>query len=144
MSWSYAAALKKLPDPVRIDQLPQLAAPVRKGQTVVLIPGKEAIAWNNVERSIGKASSDTAKPEVRRVYYRDAISSADRFFHDYPNGYFEADVLFQRGYALYQLKRYEDAIDDFQDFLDRYPFHPSASGARDWIERAKKRIGSPG
>jgi hypothetical protein len=116
--------------------------PVSRGQSVVWIPREEAIARNDIEDSYNETLSDRTSKAEKHIRYRDMIRGADRFLVSYPNGFFAADVLFHKGYAQYQLGRYSEAIETFELFGDRYPFHPSASGASEWITKAEKRLSS--
>jgi outer membrane protein assembly factor BamD (BamD/ComL family) len=48
-------------------------------------------------------------------------------------------ILYHKGYAQIQLKKYEDAIDTFDLYLRRYPFG-SVEGATGYVRDAKAAL----
>jgi outer membrane protein assembly factor BamD (BamD/ComL family) len=59
---------------------------------------------------------------------------------EHGNGYFAPGALFEKGFAQFQLQKYDESINTFEQFRKRYPFHPSARGAEEWIEKATKAV----
>lgn len=112
--------------------------PIQKGQTVMRIPSEEKTGRDEVEELYGRTLDDTTSDDERRFLYGEMVRKANAFLLEHATGYFASAVLFQRGYAQFQLGQYRDAIDTFELFLRRYPFSPSADGAREWIEKARK------
>lgn len=101
-------------------------APVLVGQAVVAVPRDE------------KALRDEIASEEERHNYQIVVEKAERFLFTHPNAFFGGDVLFKKGVAQFELKDYDEAARTFKLYLDRYPFHPSATAAQEWEERAER------
>jgi outer membrane protein assembly factor BamD (BamD/ComL family) len=67
-------------------------------------------------------------------------NEADTFLQEHPTAYFASDALFQKGWAQYQLQKYDESILTFERFVKQYPFHNSKEGAENWIEKAKSAL----
>ena len=113
-------------------------APVLKGQSVVLVPREENVARTQIEKELARAAQ--RRGAERRRQYREAFRDIDDFLLDYKDGFFVGDVLFDKASAQFQLGQYSDSIDTFERYRDRFPFHPSAGAAQDWIDRAQARL----
>jgi Trypsin-like peptidase domain len=126
--------------------LDQLAAhvdvfwPIQKGHSLMRVPSEERNGRDRVEELYGRTLDDTLSQEERRFLYGEMVRQTNEFLLEHASGYFASAMLFQRGYAQFQLEQYRDAIDTFELFLRRYPFSASADGAREWIDKAQKAL----
>ena len=136
-SYSYEAAFRNVPDDAPAKELFDRVAPVRVGEAVVAIPHAEARARAQVE-ALDARAADAKSREERRILYEQVIEEADAFLDDYPTGYFAGATLFQRGDAELSLRECGTARRTFTAFLNRYPFHPSAPGARERVKKAER------
>jgi tetratricopeptide (TPR) repeat protein len=114
--------------------------PIRKGQPVMRVPPEERTGRQEIEELYGRTLDETINDEERRFLYGEMVRKANAFLLEHATGFFASAVLFQRGYAQFQLGDFRDAIDTFELFLRRYPFSVSADGARDWIDKAKESL----
>ncbi len=115
-------------------------SPVGRGQEVIAIAKQEKALNDDIEEFYGRTLADDVPAQEKVVYYREMISKARDFLETYPAGFFAPHVLFQQGYAQFQLQKYDDSIETFERFLKRYPLHVSATGAREWIEKARTSL----
>lgn len=67
------------------------------------------------------------------------MDEADDFLLNHGDGFFAADVLWDKGYVQFKLGDYDEAANTFDHFLDRFPFHPSAPGAREYKDKAQEK-----
>jgi tetratricopeptide (TPR) repeat protein len=116
----------------------ELLSPFTIGQKVISLPKAEKEQWEEIEDIYRKTISENISRAEKAIRYKDMSHKADIFISRHPEGYFAPSVLFQKGYAQFQLGAYRDSINTFEQFLSRYPFHVSAPGAREWIVKAKK------
>jgi tetratricopeptide (TPR) repeat protein len=114
--------------------------PIRKGQLVMRIPPAERTGRQEIEEAYGRTLDETISDEDRRLLYQDMVRKANAFLLEYGTGFFASHVLFQRGYAQFQLGEHRDAIENFELFLKRYPSSVSAHGARDWIDQSREAL----
>jgi tetratricopeptide (TPR) repeat protein len=138
--WAYAAHLRRLPDTIAVRGKPiDMArfAPVTLHQRVVAVPREEKVAKDAIDQEAGDASE--ASGELREKLYERAIDEVDEFLLDYPTGFYRGTVLFDKATFLFELGRYDDAVEAFEEFRDRFPYHPSAGAANEWIERAEDK-----
>lgn len=120
---------------------PEAFWPIQIGQRVMRIPPEEKHGRDEVEELYARTLDDKVSDDERRFLFGEMVRQANAFLNEHANGYFASAVLFQRGYAQFKLEQYRDAIDTFRLFLRRYPFSPSASGAREWIDKAETMPG---
>jgi hypothetical protein len=104
-----------------------------------LVPVREAVVAVP-PREIDLRDEIVAAEDHKR--WSEVIPLTDQFLLRHPKGFFSADVLFKKGYAQYQLGQYAPSAGTFRQFLDLYPFHASAPGARDWEEKASTKSGT--
>lgn len=119
----------------KVDAGEPVPGPAVKGQRVLALPENESEAAAEVARALQEAEKQGLSRDARRIYYRDAVSRAQRFLRTHASSFFAPDVLFQLGDAQRALGRRVDAVQTFEEFLDRYPFHASADGARERLEK---------
>ena len=112
----------------------ELLSPVIKGQRVYLIKRDEKEAWDAIVEMVKRAENSLNDRSSR---YREALASIDPFLMKFPSGYFTPDVLFTKGDLQEKLGEPENAADTFDLYVKRFPFHPSASGARERSENLR-------
>jgi hypothetical protein len=139
-SWDYKRFLEELPRRLEeigedTSQLANLIAPIRPGDVVVAIPQEEKAGRDQIDYHYSRAINPKLPQDEQRINYAEMVRKADSFLAEHANGFFAAEALFQRGYGQFQLGKFDDSIDTFELFLDRYPFDPQADGARHWIEK---------
>lgn len=125
---------------INVDDHLSTVGPLVVGQHVIGIPQEETAGRDAIEELYGQTLSDALSDEEKFVYYRQMIRAADNFLLSHSQGYFAPDALFQKGYAQFQLAEYQNAVETFENFIEKYPFHVSAKGARDWRVRAEQRL----
>jgi TolA-binding protein len=125
---------------IDLEKHAELLAPVTVGQKVIAIPQEEKARRDEIEEAYGRTLAESTKDEERNLRYADMIVAADKFLVEHATGYFAPNALFQKGFAQFKLGQYRDSINTFELFLTRYPFHVSAPGAKDWIEKATKAM----
>ncbi|MFL6137921.1 MAG: trypsin-like peptidase domain-containing protein [Frankiaceae bacterium] len=126
-----------------LEQLSASAAlywPVQKGASVMRISPAEKVGRDEVAELYGRTLDDTVADDERRFLHAEMVRKANAFLLEHATGYFASAVLYQRGYAQLKLGQYRDAIDTFELFLRRYPFSPSADGARELSEEARDAL----
>ena len=124
----------------RLEKRLNTIGPVMVGQKVVRIQPDEKTGRDLLEDLYGKVIKPEIDDEEKIFYTHELKRKAEDFLAHYSEGYFAPYALFQKGYAQFQLKEYQNAIDTFELFLKRYPFHFSAEGAQNWINQAKQEI----
>jgi TolA-binding protein len=115
-------------------------SPVAVGQKVVGLPLEERAQWKELSQLYERTLSKEATDEENQRRYQEIVDKAEEFISEHGNGCFAPRALFDKGYAQFKLKQYRASIRTFELFLDRYPFHVSASGARKTIEEVKDAI----
>jgi hypothetical protein len=135
--YAYEAAFRGIPADASTAEVFARAAPVKEGQALVAIPRAEARAHARLEDLSTRASEARAGPE-RTILNERLIEEAEAFLTDYPTGYFAADAQFEIGGAELALGECRAARRTFEAFVERYPFHPAAPGARDKVEQAER------
>jgi hypothetical protein len=120
----------------------KLSAPFTVGQTVIAVPREEKTRWDEITEAYNRTLAPDIGDEEKKLRYTDMIKKADEFMSEYGNGYFAPDAIFQKGFAQFQLQQYGESINTFELFLKRYPFHLSAKGANEWIEKARNAMTS--
>jgi len=138
-SYAYEAAFRGIPDDAPPAELFKRAAPVRRRQAVVAIPDGEARAHAGIA-SLGERAAKAKSSAERRILNDRLIEEAEAFLVDYPTGYFAADAIFERGGAEFELGECRRAQRTFEGLVDRFPFHPSAPGAREKAEKAQRCV----
>ncbi len=128
-------------DLAQLSEHPDVFWPVQKGQRVMRVAPEEKYGRDQVEELYGRTLDDKVSDDERRFLYAEMVRQSNAFLMEHASGYFASAVLFQRGYAQFQLAQYRDAIDTFRLFLRRYPFSASADGAREWIDKAETAEG---
>ena len=117
-----------------------ILGPIVLGDKVIAIRRVEKEAKEQLDEFYGKTLDKDVGEMEKRVFHREMIRIADAYLLKYGNGYFAPNFLFSKGYAQFQLNRYEQAIETFELFIDRFPFSHSVPGAKDWIAKAKQRL----
>ncbi|UCG43301.1 MAG: hypothetical protein JSU73_01390 [candidate division WOR-3 bacterium] len=115
---------------------PSVLSPLAAGQRAIAVPRAEKAGWDAIEELYDLTLDPDLDGAKRRFYHEEIVRKARTFLLDHGNGYFAPGALFQMGYAQFQLEQYADATETFELFLERFHFHPSAPGARDWIRQA--------
>jgi hypothetical protein len=144
-SWAYDAQLRKCCSKgiawhtgKPIEMAPY--GPVTVGQTVAAVPREEKKARDQLDRWFARASA--ASGAKRTIFYQEALIRADDFLATYPTGFFAGDVLLIKGDAQAELGHYKAAIASWDQFEQKFPFHPSAGAVDERIRDAEKRLKS--
>jgi hypothetical protein len=140
---SLPSKLESLADPdgtIDMDKHADALSPIAVGQRTVLVPHEETVWRDDMEDLYGRTLADELAEQEKSFLYREMVRKADAFLLRHGSGYFAEHVLFQKGYAQFQMKDYRNAKDTFEAFLERYPFSVSAPGARDWISKAVEQL----
>jgi TolA-binding protein len=127
-------------DLAEVSKHPDVFWPIKIGYRVIRVPQEEKNDRDRVEELYDRTLDETLGNVERRFLYGEMVRQTEAFLLDHAAGYFASSMLFQRGYAQLKLKRYRDAVDTFELFLRRYPFSPSADGAREWIDKARAAL----
>lgn len=125
---------------VNVEEHLDVMGPIIVGQQVVGVPQEEKAGRDAIEELYRKTLSDAISGEEKSIYYREMVRKAEDFLLSYSQGYFAPHALFQKGYAQFQLGEYQNAIETFEHFLERYPLNVSAKGARDWVAQASNLL----
>ena len=76
--------------------------------------------------------------ENQKKYYLQKVKENAQNYYNYnPDSQLAPDALFKIGYASIRLEQYDDAIQNFELFLNEYPWHVSAPGARKHLMEAR-------
>lgn len=116
-----------------------LVSPIVQGQRAFLLRRDEGDAWNEIIEAVGRAAEVTG--DAQDVLYRDVLVRMDRFLGRYPSAYFAPYVLFAKGDLQERLGERGGAAAAFDLYVSRFPFNPSASGARERSERLRGASG---
>ena len=133
--------IDKYRDSGALQRYPELAAPVAVGEKVLQIAREEKAWWDDLDKTIQKLwpnDDQQLADEEKKSRYLAVVASLDEYLQDHPNSYFAEKALFRKGNAQYDLHQYSASIDTFNLFLKRYPFHVSAPGAQEAIDRARE------
>lgn len=121
-----------------------LPGPVVPGQRVLAVPRAEKAYMDVISNQYAKTLGNDVPAEKRLFHLEEMVRAARTLLTDHPSGWFAADALFQRAYAEFELGRFREARESFDEFLDRYPFHVSARGARTWLTKAEDALRARG
>ena len=134
------ARLAEIKNDGDLQNQPELFAPVTTGQKVIQIPSEEIAWWEDLDKAIQKTLEKGNSDAEMKARYKAVADEADTFLQEHPTAYFAPDALFQKGWAQYQLQKYDELILTFERFVKQYPFHNSTEGAENWIEKAKSAL----
>ncbi len=147
-SYPYEAHFEKIPalleqyadenGEIDIDKHLDVISPITVGQQVIAISPEETAGRDAIEELYNNTLSETISENAKKFYHQEMVRKADDFLLNFGKGYFAPDALFQKGYALFRLGKYPEAIETFKRFIDRYPFHHSVKGANEWISKAEE------
>jgi TolA-binding protein len=138
-----SSKLKALADPdgtIDLEKHVASLSPIAVGQRAVLVPHEESVWRDDLEDLYGRTLADGQTEQEKSFLFREMTRKADAFLLRHASGFFASRVLFQKGYAQFQMKDYRNAKDTFEAFLERFPFNVSASGAREWIGKAEQEL----
>ena len=127
-------------DEIELSDLDNVLPLIKAGAKGVLIPRDEVAARDAIQHHYDQTLSDESPEDEKRHHYKEMIREAERLLLHDSRGFFASDALFQKGYAQFQLEKYEESISTFNGFLDRFPFHTSSEGAREWISKGEERL----
>jgi len=116
--------------------------PVLKGQSVLFPAREEGIIWTNIDDIYGQTLNHHLSNEEKIFLYKQLIRQANNYLTKYKlgEGYFFDSILFQKGYAQFQLQKFEDCIETYELYLDYFPNGKSKKGAIEWIEKSRIEI----
>lgn len=113
---------------------------VIEGEWAVLVPREQKLAHDELEDLYDQTLSDKIPYDKKKFYYEEMERKNRKYLLNYPNSYFAPNALFQQGYAQFRLGKFNESIETFNLFLERYPFHKSVDGAKDWIIKAEEKL----
>lgn len=90
-----------------------------------------------------KAQFEEVRELLRNGEFRRSVSAADAFQQAHPASVLASHVLLLKGSALYADRDYKAAILARQDFIDRYPNHPSRPQAILNLAASQAESGNP-
>jgi len=127
-------------DHIDLEKHPELLAPITVGQKVIAVPREEKAAWDEISAAYDRTLAPDITDEETKLRYADIIDKSNEFLLEHGSGYFAPKALFQKGFAQFQLRHYQESIKTFDQFLKLYPFHVSSQGAHEWIEKAREAM----
>lgn len=112
-----------------------------------LLPVLEAYSrsdWNQVSDLCKKGMADKTIGESDGLYwlvlsemsagnYASALNSSTEYLSMFSDGKYKAEIMYQRGRALYELNYKEDSIKQLYDFVKAYPSNEKVSFGLFWI-----------
>ena len=90
-----------------------------------------------------KARFEELRESLRDGEFKKTVTQADAFQQAYPASQLLANILLIKGSALYADKNYKAAIAARQEFIDRYPNHPSRPQAILNLAASQAESGNP-
>jgi hypothetical protein len=127
--------------------LSAVLAPIRVGQRAFGLAPGESCPFLQIhdasERTPEKLPDESEADSIIRITrLTDTLRLADEFLGQHGGSRAAPDVLFRKGVTVYELDRPQEAHEVFASFLQRFPFHVSARGAREWIEEIQRELSS--
>ena len=124
---------------IDVELADKIDAWVNEGQWVVLVPREEKLVHDELD-DLYHQTLDEIPQDERAFYYREIERRSRKYLLNYPHSYFTPNALFRQGFAQFKLGKFNESIETFSLFLEQYPFHVSAPGAKEWIFKAEARL----
>ncbi len=104
------------------------------------VPRLESITANAMEDIYAKYVDQTKNSPLANTLLSDLLLAGRKFQNLYPTSLLADRALWHEAWASQKLGRYEEAINLYENFCDKYPFSISVKGARNHIKEIQYRI----
>ena len=74
--------------------------------------------------------------EFKQANYQQAVQSYDQVLQNFPSGNKAASAELKKGFALLELGKQDDGVNELRHLIQRYPHSPEALQARDRLRKA--------
>ena len=110
------------------------------GRRAVRIPRAESQAARILKSAYNHILEEDEDGASRDKAFLTLLQENRAFLEKYPTSILADKAAFQVAWATLELRRYEEAEQLFEQFIERYPFSVSIEGARTWLEEIHLRI----